>query len=119
MGCQESALVTNAAVAVAKQHDGELAICDDSVASSGVVIAGWHVSGEQGLNGRRYEVAGVVELGSGGAFNCGIPDFDFVARRELERGDTDGVWAGFGIHHCFNGRIESCGWSLGRRSLCR
>jgi hypothetical protein len=90
-----------------------LAVSNDSVASSGVVIASWYVSGEQGLDSRRNKIAGVVKLVSGGSFHCGVPNFDFVTRCEFECGDPDGVRAGLGIHHRFNGRIKSCGWSLG------
>jgi len=104
---------THAAVAVAKQHDGVLTIRNVGVASCRVVITRGYVSGEQGLDSRRNKIAGVVKLGYGGSLNCGVPDFNFVARCEFKGGDSDGERAGFGVHHCFNRRVKGCGWCLG------
>ena len=114
MGREECALETHAAVAVAKQNDGELTISYVGVATCCVVVTCRHVSGQKSLKGRRYEVAGVVKLSSSGSFYSRIPNFNFVARGKFKRGDSDGERTGFGVHHRFNGRIKSCAWSLGR-----
>ena len=94
---EEGALQTDAAVAVAEQHDRIRAIGHGRVASGGVFVHGGNVGGEQCAYGLGNEIANVVRLGSGGAFDGRIPNFDLIAGFECEGGDAHRERAGFDI----------------------